>query len=154
MKLLLIVLGIVASVSLAQAQSGGTPTNPLYVREHQGTTRTYAEVSCTVAGNVALIAAASTANARSILLSNESGVNAVVICPVAAAAGVCDAAAEGLTLWPKGALPIDRSVRDTAWSCQAFLDTSCTAAAAPVSCCTGAGTGTCTTVIVGILIEK
>ena len=132
MKLLLIVLGIVASVSLAQAQSGGTPTNPLYVREHQGTTRTYAEVACTTTGDIVLIAATSTVNARSILLTNEDPTNFVTICPTAGIAGACDAAAEGFTLWPKGTLPIDRSIRDTAWSCD----------------------GDTGTVIVGILIEK
>lgn len=131
MKRFLLGLALLGLASSALAE-GGTPTNPLYVREQQGTTRVYAEVSCTTAGDVALVAAASTANARSILFTNEDAANFVTICPAAAAAGVCDNVAEGFTLWNKGAIPVDRSVRDTAWSCK----------------------GDTGTVIVGVLIEK
>jgi hypothetical protein len=131
MKRLLILLALLASPVLAHAE-GGTPTNPLYVREQQGTTRTYAEVDCTTAGDIALVAAASTANARSILFTNEDASNFVTICPVTAAAGVCDAVGEGFTLWNKGSIPFDRSVRDTGWSCK----------------------GDTGTVKVGVLIEK
>lgn len=131
MKRLLLALALLSVAASAYAE-GGTPTNPLYVREQQGTTRVYAEVNCTTTGDVALIAAASTANARSILLVNEDPTNFVTICPVAAATGTCDDVAEGFTIWPKGALPIDRSVRDTAWACE----------------------GNTGTVIVGVLIEK
>jgi hypothetical protein len=45
---------------------------------------------------------------------------------------VCDADTEGFSLFAKGTLPIDRSVRDTAWSCK----------------------GNTGTVVVGVLIEK
>ena len=131
MKRLLIVLALLASASSAHAV-GGTATNPLYVREQQGTTRTYAEVNCTTAGDVALVSAAATANARSITLFNEDASNFVTICPVAAATGTCDNVAEGFRVSALGSIPIDRSVRDTAWSCK----------------------GDTGTVIVGVLIEK
>ena len=114
-RLLLAVLLLSASDALA---AGGGPTNPLYVREQQGTTRTYKEVSCTTAGDVALVTAAEAANARSILFQNADATNFAVLCPVAAATGVCDNVAEGLTLWNKGSLPINRSIRDGAWSCK------------------------------------
>lgn len=114
-RLLLAVLLLSASDALA---AGGGPTNPLYVREQQGTTRTYKEVSCTTAGDVALVTAAEAANARSILFQNADATNFAVLCPVAAAATVCDNVAEGLTLWNKGSLPINRSIRDGAWSCK------------------------------------
>jgi hypothetical protein len=95
MKRLLFALMLVALSSSAHAE-GGTPTNPLYVREQQGTTRTYAEVNCTTAGDIALVATTATANARSIVFFNEDATNFVTICPVTAAAGVCDAVGEGL----------------------------------------------------------
>lgn len=116
-RLLLAVLLLSASNALA---AGGGPTNPLYVREQQGTTRTFKEVTCLTAGDVALVTAAEAANARSILFqnANAAGGNFVTLCPVAAATGVCDAITEGITLWAAGSLPIDRSIRDGAWSCK------------------------------------
>lgn len=131
MKRFLLGLALLGLASSAFAE-GGTPTNPLYVREQQGTTRTYAEVNCTTAGDIALVAAASTANARSIVFFNEDAANFVTICPTAAAAGACDAVGKGFTVFAKGSIPVNRSVRDTAWSCK----------------------GDTGTVIVGVLIEK
>ena len=131
MKRLLFALMLVALSSSAHAE-GGTPTNPLYVREQQGTTRTYAEVNCTTAGDIDLVATTATANARSIVFFNEDATNFVTICPVTAAAGVCDAVGEGFSLFAKGSIPVNRSVRDTGWSCK----------------------GDTGTVIVGVLIEK
>lgn len=131
MKRLLIVLAVLAVAGIAYAE-GGTALSPFYVREQQGTSRSYAEVNCTTAGDIVLIAAASTANARSIVLFNEDPTNFVTICPTAGVAGACDAVGKGFTIFAKGSMPINRSVRDTAWSCK----------------------GDTGTVIVGILIEK
>lgn len=131
MKRLLLALGVLALATSASA-NGGTATNPLFVREQQGTTRTYAEVSCTTAGDIVLVAASSMANARSVTFFNEHATNYVTICPVAGVATACDNVAEGFRLSALGSIPVDRSVRDTAWSCM----------------------GDTTTVIVGVLIEK
>lgn len=98
--------------------AGGTATSPFYVREQQGLTRTFKEVSCTTAGDIALVTAAEAQNARSILFINSDGTNYATLCPVAAAATVCDNANEGLSLFAKGSLPVDRAVRDGAWSCK------------------------------------
>lgn len=131
MKRLLPALALILSASSALADGGG-PTNPLYVREQQGLTRTYFEVTCATAGDTALVTAAQAAGARSILFIHEGATNFVTLCPVAAAAGVCDNVAEGFTLLDNGTVPLDRSVRDGAWSCKA--DTA--------------------TVVVGVLVEK
>jgi len=117
-RLLLAVLLLCASNAFA---AGGGPTNPLYVREQQGTTLTFFEVSCpdNTTDGIALVTAAQAANARSILFQNTNATagNYVTICPVAFATDVCDTPAEGLTLWGAGSLPIDRAIRDGAWSC-------------------------------------
>jgi hypothetical protein len=131
MKRLLLVACLLALPTLARAE-GGTATNPLYVREQQGTTRTYAEVNCTTAGDIVLVAASSTAGARSVVFFNEDATNFVTICPTAGVAGACDAVGKGFSVFAKGSIPVNRSVRDTAWSCK----------------------GDTGTVIVGVLIEK
>lgn len=112
--------------------TGGTANSPFYVREQQGLTRTFKEVSCTTAGDIALVSATEAQNARSILFINTDASNFATLCPVAAAAGVCDADNEGLSLFAKGSLPVDRAVRDGGWSCK----------------------GNTGTVVVEVLIEK
>lgn len=128
----LLLAGLLACVATGALADGGGPTNPLYVREQQGTTRTYAEVSCTTAGDIVLVAASSMSGARSVTFFNEHATNYVTICPTAGVATACDNVAEGFRVSALGSVPIDRSVRDTAWSCM----------------------GDTTTVIVGVLIEK
>jgi hypothetical protein len=151
----LVLAAALVCVAAPAFATGGTATSPFYVREQQGVTRTFKEVSCTTAGDVALVTVAEAANARSILFQNSKAENVATLCPVAAAAGVCDAANEGMSLWPKGSLPIDRAVRDGAWSCRALAAAECVASNDPVACCTGPGTGpSCGTVIVEVLIEK
>lgn len=111
---------LLACVAAPAFAAGGTATSPFYVREQQGTTRTFKEVSCATAGDTALVTAAEAANARSILFQNPSttATDIVTLCPVAAATGVCDNANEGLSLFAAGSLPIDRAIRDGAWSCK------------------------------------
>ncbi len=116
LKLLLAVLTIASTASAALAQ--GTPERPLYVKDWQGTTRLFKEVSCTTAGDVALVTAAEAAMAQSIWFQNVDGTNFVTACPVAAAAGVCDNANEGITIFAKGNIPVDQAVKGGPWSCK------------------------------------
>ena len=146
MKRLLLACLLVGFAAPAFA-TGGTANSPFYVRAQQGLTRTCKEVSCTTAGvalfdrslmdtltagDIALVTAAEAANARSILFISTDATNFATLCPVVAAAGVCDADSEGLTLYPKGSLPVDRAIRDGGWSCK----------------------GNTGTVVVEVLIEK
>lgn len=119
MKRLLLAVALVCVAAPAFA-TGGTANSPFFVREQQGLTRTFKEVSCASAGDTALVTATEAQNARSILFQNPSttATDIVTLCPVAAAAGLCDAAAEGLSLFAAGSLPIDRAVRDGGWSCK------------------------------------
>lgn len=90
-KILLgLALVLVAGDALAQ---GGSPGNPLYMRKSQGTIRDQYSVSCTAAGNVALLTAAQTENALSIYCQNmqTTTTERVGICPRAAEPGACDA---------------------------------------------------------------
>lgn len=117
----LLFAALLVCVATPALATGGTATSPFYVREYQGTTRTFFEVSCpdNTTDGAALVTAAQAANARSILFQNTNATagNYVTICPVAYATDVCDSAAEGLTLWGAGSLPVDRATRDGAWSC-------------------------------------
>lgn len=116
----LLLAGLLVCVAAPAFAAGGTANSPFYVREQQGLTRTFKEVSCASAGDTALVTATEAQNARSILFQNPSttSTDIVTLCPVAAAATVCDNAAEGLSLFASGSLPIDRAIRDGAWSCK------------------------------------
>lgn len=118
MKRLLLAVALVVAASSSALAAGGTTESPFYVKPWQGTTRTFKEVSCTTAGDVALVTATEAASAISIWFQNIDGTNYVTLCPVAAAAGVCDAASEGITLFSKGNIPVNKAVKGGAWSCK------------------------------------
>lgn len=118
MKHFLLGLFVLLAVATLAFANAGDALKPLYVRWWQGTTRVFKEVSCTTGGDVALVTAAEARDALSVLFQNIDGTNYVTLCSVAAAAGTCNNANKGLTVYPKSNLPIDRSVRDGAWSCK------------------------------------
>jgi hypothetical protein len=96
MRRILLGLVLVCVPSLALAQGGGSPGNPLYVRKSQGTVRDQYSVSCTAGGDVALLTSAQTENALSIYCQNmqTTSTERVGICPRTATAGACDAASK------------------------------------------------------------
>lgn len=118
MKHLILAVLFILSAASASFAAGGDSEHPFYVKPWQGTTRTFKEVSCTTAGDVALVTAAEAASSISIWFQNIDGTNYVTLCPVAAAAGVCNNANKGITLFAKGNIPVNKAVKGGAWSCK------------------------------------
>lgn len=109
------VLGAIWLPSRVWAQGAN---NPHFVRKWQGNTRDFREVSCTTAGDVALVSAAQAADALSMYFYNTDGSNFVTLCPRAAGSNQCSTAAQGLTLLKGTGFTSDVSVKSAAWSCK------------------------------------
>ena len=130
MRRILLGLVLVCVAGAAYAQSGGSAGNPLYTRKSQGNQRDQIQVSCTAAGDVALLTSAQTANALSIYCQSMSYNTSqyVGICPRLAAAGACDSDAKfAFRLKGGDGVTIDTSAPGD-WSCNGI------GYAVPVNC--------------------
>jgi hypothetical protein len=118
MKHLILAVLVILGTASASFAAGGTSESPFYVKPWQGTTRTFKEVSCTTAGDVALVTAAEAASAISIWFQNIDGTNFATLCPVEAGTGTCNNANKGITLYAKGNIPVNKAVKNGPWSCK------------------------------------
>jgi hypothetical protein len=118
-QFIFVACALLASAGLAWA---GSPTNPDWVRQQQGTTITRVYVSCVTTGEgSALLSATDVEDARRLTFSNNDTTNTVVLCPQDTD---CDGLSDGIFLPIGERFTIGAAAQSTPWRCWASAGTA------------------------------